>query len=158
MQIVIHEMTHVLGFSGSDIQYWVDANKKAYTAPTTSASIRGLPTTLLATPNVLAYARTYYACTTLAGMALENQGSSGSLGSHWETTVINAEMMNASISLTQSSYSPFTTALLRDTGYYAAVSTLLEEPVTHGKNGGCAFVTGACNPTVNKEFCTAGAK
>jgi leishmanolysin len=27
MEIVIHEITHVLGFSGSDIANWVDSSK-----------------------------------------------------------------------------------------------------------------------------------
>jgi leishmanolysin len=27
MEIVIHEMTHVMGFSGDDVENWIDSNK-----------------------------------------------------------------------------------------------------------------------------------
>ncbi|KAL4485599.1 hypothetical protein ABPG73_015391 [Tetrahymena malaccensis] len=42
--IVIHEMTHVLGFSGSDIANWVDSNKKPHVNPTVEQTVRGMKT------------------------------------------------------------------------------------------------------------------
>ena len=91
-------------------------------------------------------------------MPLENQGSSGSSGSHWETTVINGEIMNAAISSTQGAFSKFTTSLLRDTGFYDSISTTLEEPITFGKNAGCSFTTDSCDPNINQEFCVGGTR
>lgn len=64
--------------------------------------------------------------------------------------------MNAAISSTMGSYTKFTTALLRDTGYYTSVNATMEGPISFGKNKGCTFVTGACS-TTNAEFCTNGA-
>lgn len=73
VSVIKHEIIHVLGFSGNDIKYWVNPTTKvAYTAPTSKGVIRGLTSTLLSTPNVLAFARAYYGCPTLAGMPLEN--------------------------------------------------------------------------------------
>ena len=34
MEIVIHEMTHVMGFSGHDVANWVDSNKNPHVNPT----------------------------------------------------------------------------------------------------------------------------
>ncbi|KAL4478294.1 hypothetical protein ABPG72_009530 [Tetrahymena utriculariae] len=155
VEIVTHEITHVLGFSGNDVQYWVNSAKQPHTDPTSVQAIRGLNATVIQTPNVQAYARQYYGCQNLAGMLFENQGGAGSAGSHWETTVINNEYMNAAISLTQGFFSKFTTSLLRDTGFYASVNAALEEPTFYGKDAGCSFVTGACD-TNKREFCSAG--
>ncbi|EAR98413.2 leishmanolysin family protein (macronuclear) [Tetrahymena thermophila SB210] len=155
VQIVTHEITHVLGFSGNDVQYWVNSAKQPHVNPTSVQLIRGLNSTVLQTPNVQAYARQYYGCPNLAGMLFENQGGAGSAGSHWETTVINNEYMNAAISLTQGFFSKFTTSLLRDTGFYSSVNAALEEPTFYGKDAGCTFVTGACD-TNKREYCSAG--
>lgn len=65
-------MLHVLGFSGSDIPNWVDANKQPYKNPTTKNMVRGLAVTYVKTPNVLAHAKAYYECDKIAGMPLEN--------------------------------------------------------------------------------------
>jgi hypothetical protein len=56
-------------------------------------------------------------------MLLENQGSAGSLGSHWERTILNNEIMNAIASNTDAYFSYFTFALLKDTNWYALVDS-----------------------------------
>ena len=43
---------------------------------------------------------------------MENQGGSGSIGSHWERTILNNEIMNAVNSNADAYYSKFTFALL----------------------------------------------
>ncbi|EWS73758.1 leishmanolysin family protein (macronuclear) [Tetrahymena thermophila SB210] len=152
---VIHEITHVLGFSDSDIPSWVDSKKKPHVNPTVQQTVRGINTTFLKTPNVLQYAKKYYGCSTIPGMALENQGGEGSAGSHWETTIIQDEIMNASDSQTISIFTGFTAALLRDTGFYASVNSNMEEKSYYGKDAGCSFITGSCDDK-KREFCTVG--
>ena len=90
VEIVIHEMTHVLGFSYSAIPQWFQpgttipygASVSTILSTATVRSISGSP--ILSSPEVLAYAKAYYGCTTLTGMYLENQGGAGNVGSHWE--------------------------------------------------------------------------
>ncbi|KRX08706.1 hypothetical protein PPERSA_08017 [Pseudocohnilembus persalinus] len=65
-------------------------------APTTISTVRGISSTYLSTPNVLAAAKEHYGCPTALGMLLENQGGSGSAGSHWERTILQNEFMTAS--------------------------------------------------------------
>jgi len=72
---------------------------------------------MIVTPKVLATARAHYGCNSLRGVEVENQGSSGSLGSHWERTVLFNEAMTAS-DIHNPAYSKFTLSLLEDSGWY----------------------------------------
>jgi len=38
---------------------------------------------------VLTIAKAHYNCSSLLGIPLEDEGSSGSAGSHWEKTIVN---------------------------------------------------------------------
>ncbi|EGR26888.1 leishmanolysin family protein, putative [Ichthyophthirius multifiliis] len=152
MEIVIHEITHILGFSDDDVKRWVNSNGLPYTNPITKQIIRGVEKQLLSTPHVLAFAKKYYGCENLKGMPLEDQGGSGSAGSHWEQTAIADEYMNASISKTQAYFSAFTTNLLRDTGFYVEVNASMEEATNYGQGEGCQFILGRCDQSI-REFC-----
>lgn len=54
LELTLHELTHVFGFSGSFIEnYWIDKSTgSTYTNPTTTMSVRGLTTNILKTPKV----------------------------------------------------------------------------------------------------------
>lgn len=102
----------MLGFSGSSMQYWFKPGTQTYygadvnTILTTGTTVRGISTTnVLYSPNVLAVARAHYNCPTLTGMLIENQGGAGSLGSHWEKTILMNEVMNAIASNVDAKYS-----------------------------------------------------
>jgi proprotein convertase subtilisin/kexin type 5 len=126
LEITIHEVTHVLGFSGSAMQNWFQPGTTTMygaagvnTIVTSGTTVRGISTTnVLSSPNVLQVARDHYGCPGLTGMLIENQGGGGSLGSHWERTILNNEIMNAIASNTDAFYSKFTFALLKDTNWY----------------------------------------
>ncbi|EGR26907.1 leishmanolysin family protein, putative [Ichthyophthirius multifiliis] len=152
MEVVIHEIIHILGFNETDIPKWVDSNKSYYTQPTIKKKIRGKDTILLKTPNVLKFAQAYYSCPTLPGMPLENLGEQGSKGSHWKYTAIENEYMNAFTSTTQAYFSGFTTNLLRDTGFYHQINNSMEENIFYGKGAGCDHIIGKCDLT-KREFC-----
>ncbi|EGR33990.1 leishmanolysin family protein, putative [Ichthyophthirius multifiliis] len=152
MQIVIHEMTHILGFSYADIPKWVNSEKNHHTEPTIQQKLRGIDTLFLKTPHVLQFARRYFNCPTLVGMPLENLGENSSKNSHWKTTVIENEYMNASVSTTQAYFSGFTANLLRDTGFYAEIKESMEEQIYYGKGAGCQHVTGQCDSN-KREYC-----
>ena len=49
------------------------------------------------TPKVLSYARNHFNCPSLTGVPLENEGTSGSLGSHWEKDIFYNEYMTSSV-------------------------------------------------------------
>jgi hypothetical protein len=48
---------------------------------------------LLSTPKLMETARSYYGCPNVQGMEVENDGQPGTIGSHWERTIMNNEIM-----------------------------------------------------------------
>jgi hypothetical protein len=68
-------------------------------------------------PEVLNFARTFYNCPTLEGVPLENQGGSGSAGSHWEKAFLPKEFLNPTVE-NPAMISMFTINYLVATNYY----------------------------------------
>ncbi len=98
METTVHEMAHALAFSPGLYPYFRDATGTVYPSFSSDQVIQGLPTKFLTTPRVSAVASSYFGCNdaTLKGAPLENNGGSGSLGAHWERSVIYNDMMTAS--------------------------------------------------------------
>lgn len=61
LETTMHEIGHILGFSGYAIYNWRNPeNGEPYAQPTESSFFRGKTTTILKTPKVLEYAKEYY--------------------------------------------------------------------------------------------------
>lgn len=84
-------------------------------------------------------------------MRLEDEGSSGSLGSHWERIVLENEFMTASGISGDAAISNFTLKLLDDSGWYQ-VNYSKVDPIFWGKGRGCNFFSKACNASENTNF------
>ncbi len=76
--------------------------------------LRGSNRSLIKTPNVLKAAREHFACESITGVEIENEGNSGL---HWEKTYFHNELMTSQIHL-NCAFSNITLAFLRDTGWY----------------------------------------
>lgn len=66
---------------------------------------------------MLTYAKNFYNCSSLSGFPLENGGSSGSAGAHWEKTIVLYEVMGPSVAFGMY-MSKLTGALFEDSGWY----------------------------------------
>lgn len=137
------------------IQYWWNpVTKSRYMNQTSlileTRTIRNLNTTILKSPKVAQFTREYFNCSTITGMQLENQGESGSIGSHWEKTILFDEFMNPQAISSDSVISKFTFALLEDTNWFKIVNYSAFEPMSWGKNKGCDFYEKACFSTTNQ--------
>ncbi|EGR33662.1 leishmanolysin family protein, putative [Ichthyophthirius multifiliis] len=152
MEVVIHEMTHILGFSNLDIPKWVTSDGTPHKNPTIKQNIRGVENLLITTPNVLKFAREYFGCPTLVGMPLDRANNDEYSNSHWKNTDLQNEYMNSLNSPNQAYFSGFTTNLLRDTGFYAQINENMEEQMFYGKGAGCEHILGKCDST-KREFC-----
>jgi len=147
----IHELTHVLGLSSSLFSYFPSN-------PTVASTIvNGNTITYIDLPPLTKRLKSYFNCSTLKGAYLENQGGSGSVGSHFERRVFGNEYMTAS-AINDARITEFTLAFLEGTGWYT-VNYSMAEPFFWGKNKGCAFVNGLCvDKTTFKanfdEFCS----
>ena len=132
----IHELTHVLGLTSSLFSYFP-------TNPTVASTVvNGNTVTYIDLPPLTKRLRAHFNCSTLKGAYLENQGSSGSAGSHFERRVFGNEYMTAS-AINDARISEFTLAFLEGTGWYTA-NYSMAEPFFWGKNKGCSFVNGFC--------------
>lgn len=87
-------------------------------------------------------------------MRLENQGTGGSSGSHWERTILHNDIMTSSAIYHQLSWSYFNLAILKDTGWYIVNETFFE-PTFWGYQRGCEFFYKDCLAKEKfPEFCS----
>jgi proprotein convertase subtilisin/kexin type 5 len=152
LKVTMHELTHVLGFSASLYQYYLNpANGSLPYLDQVSTIFSNSTPPLLKTPLVTELARQYYNCPSIQGMRLEDEGSSASLGSHWERVVLQNEYMTASSVGWSAAVSNFTLSLLQDSGWYQ-VNFNHRDEVYWGRAKGCDFFDFACNASSSYTF------
>ncbi|XP_067929056.1 leishmanolysin-like peptidase [Watersipora subatra] len=104
---------------------------------------------VMVTPKVVAETRRHFNCSTLEGAELENQGSVGTVLTHWEKRLFENEMMTGMY--TQNPVvSRITLALMEDTGWYIANYSLAEH-LEWGENLGCDFATRSCYEWISSK-------
>ncbi|KAL4472692.1 hypothetical protein ABPG74_018641 [Tetrahymena malaccensis] len=152
--IALHEILHILGFSGNSAYFWIDPDTNTPYKYNQKQKVMILErrwgqdnVPKIITKNVQKVAQNHFNCPSIEGMYLENQGGSGSKGSHWERDLVSNEFMTASIVHNVFTISEFTAALLLDTGFYAEVNSNFLMPIYWGKNKGCDFFNKSCNST-----------
>lgn len=152
---VLHEVVHILGFSSNLYGYYIDPSTGASINPIGTKNWNGLTINYLDVEPLTTKLRDYFGCQSLEGGYLENQGGSGSAGSHWERQTFFNEYMTAS-AITDSVVTEFTFALLEGTGWYQADYSYAE-PFLWGKGKTCSFVNDLCmsnlTPLTTPEFC-----
>ena len=167
-----HEIYHALGFSAGLFAFYRDSNDAPYTKRTQHGSpvfnealglyqwsdrvVRKVArkrwavkqgfvsreVNMLVTPRVKAEVRRHFACPSLEGAELENQGGVGTALTHWEKRVFENEAMTGTY--TQNPvFSRITLALMDDTGWYRANYSMAEE-LDWGRGKGCVFAKASC--------------
>ncbi|RDD40190.1 Leishmanolysin-like peptidase [Trichoplax sp. H2] len=164
--ITTHEILHSLGFSNNFFKHFRNSQGKTYSA-VENLKINNKIRPVITSPTALQVARRYFNCPNLQGILLEDEGSSGSAGSHWEMTILKTEIMAPAIDTRRGrdvSISEFTLALLQDSGWYLAnFSAISSYKLLWGKGLGCNFVNKPCsnaatypylcNPNITKVGC-----
>ncbi|EFA81873.1 hypothetical protein PPL_05105 [Heterostelium album PN500] len=147
--LVLHEMTHVLGF-GNDTMHRLNMTEKF--VKTTGVNGHGVEATRVNTPRVTSFVRHHFGCNDLGGAELEDGGDLGTAMSHWERRIFNNEYMTGQTS-TNPVLSGLTLAFFEDTGFYR-VNYSFAEPLIWGYKLGCNFVNQPCNRwKSDKMFC-----
>ena len=139
--VLLHEITHALMFN-NDILYKLNIIE-------TDGSV-----TYITSSVVLNAVKKYFGCNSISRFPLENQGGSGSAGSHWEARYMLGDYMNAHDYL-GAVMSDITLALFEATGYYKT------KPYSgglfkFGKNAGCDFFNKTCieeDKPITSDFC-----
>ena len=145
--LFFHELTHVLVFTPELFENLGMMTTKIFDGSFVS---------FVNSPKVLTTARQHFNCTTLNGVPLENQGSTGSAGSHWEARYMLGDYMISS-DYCDNVISDLTLALFEDSGLYK-VNYYSGGLFKFGKNMGCSFFDKKCieggTTDFEEEFCT----
>ena len=145
--LFFHELTHVLVFT---------PDLFTSLGMTTTKIFDGSFVSFVNSPRVLTAARQHFNCTTINGVPLENQGGTGSAGSHWEARYMLGDYM-ISTNYIDNVISDITLALFEDSGLYK-VNYYSGGLFKYGKNMGCVFFNKKCiegrNTDFPNEFCT----
>lgn len=146
---LLHEIMHAMGFSKRSFGYYQDPLKKTADKRIGRDKVvkrvqkRGKEVSLVILPKVVATVREYYGCASMEGMELEDEGGSGTAGSHWEKRLIEGELMLGSIGSNQG-ISVITMAMLESMGWYRIRSPLYAHNVHFGRHMGCDFINRPC--------------
>jgi len=131
---IIHEFGHVIAFISLDrVQRRyvdIDRNINAY---------------IWKGPKVLSKANTYYNCSSLTGVPLQNLN--GQVGGHWDEAALFDELMTPMANSSPEKVSSMTLALCEDTEWYKANYSFAEN-YTHSKGKGCAVFNGCPRPAI----------
>ena len=144
--ILLHEITHILIFSPGIIGSLRLNN-----------TINGVPHII--SKNVVAKAKEHFGCNSMEGVPLENQGGSGTMGSHWESRYMLGDYM-VSTDFPDSAISDITLALFEDSGFYK-VNYYSGGLFKFGKGAGCRFFNDKCvlnDEAQFKDFCDVSSK
>ena len=139
--IMIHELTHILGFSNFYFSNDFILRK---------TDIFGIERAYINSPKVLSVAQNYFNCDSLDGVQLEKSEGSGTLSPHWSARILLGEYMNKYIYTAEQVISEFTLAFLEDTGFYKA-TYYTGGLMQFGKHKGCDFLNLKCINDNNDE-------
>jgi len=156
MICIMHEVVHALGFSQSLYSHWLTSSGKTLTGHITSAKLDGYTTTVINAEPLTSKLRAHFGCSSLKGAYMENTGSSGTAGCHFERRQFAYEAMTSGL-IIQMQFSEFTLALLESTGWYVPDYSYAD-PYFWGQGEGCNFLTGTCSASQYPEWCSSSAR
>jgi len=150
---MLHEVVHALGFSSSLYKHFVGSNGQRLNGHLTTSSYDGGSSKVLNVSPLTNRLRNHFGCSNLKGAYMENSGSSGTAGSHFERRMFGHEMMTSGL-IYQMEVSQFTLALLEGSGWYVADYDFAD-PYGWGQGEGCGFLLNNCqSSSFNHEgFC-----
>jgi len=153
-KVLLHELTHVIGFNSYKFPYFRDANGQPYKSVTRNQVINGKKISKIITPKVLAAAREHFGCNEMDGVTLEDGGDGTTHDSHWEKRLFRNEYMTGSSDHT-AVISKISLALLEDSGWYRVEYDHAED-LEWGRGMGCSFVNARCSEWDDRKgyFCT----
>jgi hypothetical protein len=151
----VHELTHVLGFSAGLYEQFrgpdgITKLKRAF-----KTTVRnGKKFSVVDVEPLTSKLREHFDCPSIPGAYIENDGSAGSAGSHFEKDIFLEEHMTSNSGY-DSRQSEFSLALLEGTGWYLADYNYADHFVS-GFGKGCPYYNGFCNTNkgpIFDEFC-----
>ena len=144
--LFLHEFTHILGFTEEYIENILGKNEESIARIENSPTIKKLVITSTKAKKVLDHARTYFNCTEIEYLELEEQiGFEGDdlKNSHWDARLLLGEYMTSDPYFGDQVISEFTLFLLEDLGFYKT-NKFTGGLMRFGKNRRCEFLKKDC--------------
>jgi len=155
--VLIHEMMHTLAFSAALYPYFLDANGNTRKGHVKTGTLNGETSTIINVSPLTDRLRKHYGCSSLPGVYMENDGGSGTAGSHFERKIFLYETM-CSGGIYGRRVSEFSLAFLEGSGWYVP-NYAYAEPFFFGQGQGCGFITGSSSSASKyDEFCTGSSR
>eukprot|EP00122_Pirum_gemmata_P000961 Pgem_evm1s863 len=134
--VVLHELLHAVGFSGSNLEHFTDpVTGQKPDINDIKPIVNGIPH--VRTKGVVEIMRTHYNCNDFPdGMPFERLGGAGTAGSHWDQTIMNTALMTGGLSAHMHYLTPLTLAFLEDSGWYK-LDYLYAGTYLYGQDAGC---------------------
>lgn len=98
---------------------------------------------MVTTPEVVKTAKSYFGCDSLEGLELEDQGGSGTAGSHWDERVAREDLMCGQIG-GYKGLTVLSASFFEDSGWYKITNKFWLHEAKIGKDKGCTFITEKC--------------
>jgi len=157
--LAIHELMHNLAFSSQLFPYFIDDNGNTLTSHIKTITYNSKPTTVIDVAPLTDKLREFFGCKTLEGAYLENDGSDGTSGSHFERKLFVYETMSSGVIFGRR-VSQFSLAMLEGSGWYVPDYSFAE-PYYFGQGEGCEFIRGSCSSAAKQfstEFCSGSSR
>ncbi|GMH33198.1 hypothetical protein BSKO_01032 [Bryopsis sp. KO-2023] len=143
IETVTHEVLHALIFNPDLWSVFIDAEGNSLS----KFDVVGENPPAIVSPKALSAARAHFGCKDMTGIPLENQGSAGTAGAHWDSRFLQGELMDPvagpATLYNRHTISSITLGLIDDSGWYEAVSEKAGY-LRWGKDAGCDFLTESC--------------
>lgn len=156
VKATMHELVHIFGFTFNLFKNFLLPNGLPNRNVITAGQKGGNTVKYVNVEPLTSKLRKHFGCDKIEGAALENQGGSGSLNSHFERTIFFNELLTGS-AMVDARISEFTLAVLEGSGWYV-VDYSFAEPLNAGAGQGCNFYFGECQVSKGgqpnfSEFC-----
>lgn len=145
--VLAHELSHALGWTIDAFKVFRDENGNVRTNTLTRKSVNGKQITLLTTPSITRHVQAHFGCESLTGMELEDQGGTGTAGSHPEKRIFPDSYMGGSTTINLDSYmiDAVALSLFQDSGWYQVKNLEQAGKPSWGRGMGCRVPTHKCN-------------
>jgi len=149
--VLIHEMMHTLAFSAMHYKNFLDANGNQREGIVKSTKLGGQTRTVIDIPELTQKLRNYYGCSSVPGIYMEDDGGSGTAGSHLERKFFLYETM-CSGGIFGRRVSEFSLSFLEGSGWYIP-NYDYAEPFFFGQGQGCDFLSDG-SASKYDEYCS----
>eukprot|EP01084_Bolivina_argentea_P263912 446870_1 len=141
---LVHEMTHVVIMGPPLWHHFRDPiTRLAIPYDEVVSDEQRDNLTYIISPKVRAFARKHFGCDSLIGWPLEDTGSGGSAGAHWDEHYTMSALMGSTIWGGLQYFTDLSFSLMEDSGWYY-VNYSYSEPFYYGKDAGCDFFDEEC--------------